>query len=31
MDANKPYSDPSQVEAKNGAVAVHGPVRWTWT
>jgi len=25
MDANKPYSDPSQVEAKNGAVAVRGP------
>jgi len=25
MDANKPYSDPSQVKAKDGAVAVHGP------
>ena len=25
MDANRPYSDPSQVKAKDGAVAVHGP------
>ena len=25
MQSDKPYSDPSDVEAKEGAVAVHGP------
>jgi hypothetical protein len=25
MAEHKPYSDPSEVEAKEGAVAVHGP------